>query len=69
MATFEQIIAEARKLPVEEQRRLRAALELLDHNSEAEEATQELPIASLPATLENNWDSTSRPVYAFSLVR
>jgi hypothetical protein len=34
MATVEQIIEEARKLPVEEQRRLRAALNALDPNGD-----------------------------------
>jgi hypothetical protein len=32
MATFEEILEAARKLPVEEQRRLRAALDALDTN-------------------------------------
>ena len=41
MATLEQIIEEARKLPVEEQRRLRAALETIDSNGEAQPANQE----------------------------
>ncbi len=38
MATLEQIIEEAKKLPVEEQRRLRAALEALDSNGDAQPA-------------------------------
>ena len=42
MATLEQIIEEARRLPVEEQRRLRAALESLDSNGEVKPPNQEL---------------------------
>ena len=38
MATLEQIIKEARNLPIEEQRRLRAALERLDLSGEAQPA-------------------------------
>ena len=41
MATLEQIIEDARKLPAEEQRQLRAALETLDSNGEAQPANQE----------------------------
>jgi hypothetical protein len=41
MATLEQIIEEAKKLTVEERRRLRAALETLDSNGEAQPAGQE----------------------------
>ena len=41
MATLEQIIKEARKLPVEEQRRLRDALETLDSSVEAQPANQD----------------------------
>ena len=40
MATLEQIIKEARKLPVEEQRRLRDALETLDSIEEAQPVNQ-----------------------------
>ena len=40
MATLEQIIKEARKLPVEEQRRLRAALETLGSTEKAPPADQ-----------------------------
>lgn len=40
MTTLEQIIDEARKLPVEEQRRLRAALENLDLNGDAQSANE-----------------------------
>jgi hypothetical protein len=36
MATLEQIIEEARKLPAEEQRRLRAALDELESNGNAQ---------------------------------
>jgi regulator of replication initiation timing len=43
MATLEQIIEEASRLPVEEQRRLRAALETLDSNAEAQPANQKQP--------------------------
>ncbi len=38
MATLEQLIEEARKLPIEEQRRLRAALEALESNGDAQPA-------------------------------
>ena len=38
MATLEQIIEEARKLPAEEQQRLRAALDELDSNGDAQPA-------------------------------
>ena len=34
MATLEQILAEARKLPIDEQRRLRAALNALESNGD-----------------------------------
>jgi hypothetical protein len=47
MATLEQIIEEAKKLPVEDQRRLRAALEALDSNGEALSASEE-PSARKP---------------------
>ncbi|MGH9968546.1 MAG: hypothetical protein ACREBG_12055 [Pyrinomonadaceae bacterium] len=53
MATLEQIIDEARKLPVEEQRRLRAALETLDSNGEAQSANQE-PSPQKPQSLHGN---------------
>lgn len=36
MATLELLIEEARKLPIEEQRRLRAALEALESNGDAQ---------------------------------
>src|SRR5258708_8863116 len=41
MATLEQIIEEARRLPVDEQRRLRAALETIDSNGETQPLNQE----------------------------
>ena len=41
MATVEQIIEEARRLPVEERRRLRVALETLESNWEAQPGHQE----------------------------
>jgi hypothetical protein len=53
MATLEQIIDEARKLPVEEQRRLRAALETLDSNGEAQPASQE-PSRRIPESLHDS---------------
>jgi hypothetical protein len=40
MATLKQIIDEARKLPVEEQRRLRAALEMLELNGDGQSVNQ-----------------------------
>lgn len=60
MATLEQIIEEAKKLPVEEQRRLRAALETLDSNGEAQPANQE-PSPQKPQSLHvNNGDDEIR---------
>ncbi|HKO95845.1 MAG TPA: hypothetical protein VJU86_02555 [Pyrinomonadaceae bacterium] len=60
MATLEQIIEEARRLPVEEQRRLRAALETLDSNGEAQAANQE-PSPQKPQSLHvNNGDDEIR---------
>jgi DNA repair photolyase len=41
MATLEQIIDEARKLPTEERRRLRAALEMIDQKGEEQQTNQE----------------------------
>ncbi|HXD32213.1 MAG TPA: DUF5678 domain-containing protein [Pyrinomonadaceae bacterium] len=38
MATLEQILEEAKQLPVEEQRRLRVALEALDSNGDTQPA-------------------------------
>lgn len=54
MATLEQIIEEARRLPVEEQRRLRTALETLDSNGEAQPANHEEPSPQKPQSLPNN---------------
>ena len=60
MATLEQIIEEARRLPVEEQRRLRAALETLDSNGEAQPANQE-PSHQKPQSLHvDNGDDEIR---------
>ena len=53
MATLEQIIEEARKLPAEEQRRLRAALEPLESNRDAQPANQE-PSFHKPQSLPGN---------------
>lgn len=53
MVTLEQIIEEVRKLPIEEQRRLRAALESLDSNGEAQPANQE-PSPQKSQSLPNN---------------
>ncbi len=60
MATLEQIIEEARKLPVEEQRRLRAALETLDSNGEAQPASQEPSPQKLQSLHCNNGDDEIR---------
>jgi hypothetical protein len=54
MATLEQIIEEARKLPAEEQRRLRAVLETLNSNGEEQPANQEPPSRKLESLQENN---------------
>lgn len=60
MATLEQIIEEARRLPVEEQRRLRAALESLDLNGDAQPANQE-PSRHKPSSPHvNNGDDEIR---------
>jgi hypothetical protein len=60
MATLKQIIEEARRLPVEEQRRLRAALETLDSNGEARPANQQ-PSHQKPQSLQvNNGDDEIR---------
>jgi hypothetical protein len=53
MATLEQIIEKAKKLSVEDQRRLLAALESLDSNGEAQPANQE-PSPQKPQSLANN---------------
>lgn len=60
MATLEQIIEEAKKLPVEEQRRLRAALETIDSNWEAQSANQEPPAQKLQSVHNNNGDDEIR---------
>ncbi|MDX6442955.1 MAG: hypothetical protein QOH71_29 [Blastocatellia bacterium] len=60
MATLEQIIEEARRLPVEEQRRLRAALESLDSNGEVEPANQEPSPQKLESLRVNNGDDEIR---------
>ncbi len=60
MATLEQIIEEARRLPVEEQRRLRAALESLDSNGEAQPANQEPSPQKLQSLQVNNGDDEMR---------
>jgi hypothetical protein len=60
MATLEQIIEEARRLPVEEQRRLRAALESLDSNGEVQPANQELSPQKPQSLHINNGDDEIR---------
>ena len=60
MATLEQILDEARKLPVEEQRRLRAALEMLDLNDHAQPANQEASPHKPRSLLVNNGDDEMR---------
>lgn len=59
MATLEQIIKEARNLPIEEQRRLRAILERLDVSGEAKPANAE-PQPKQPSILlvENEGDGS-----------
>ena len=60
MATLEEIIEEARRLSVEEQRRLRVALEMLDSNGQAQPANQE-PSPQEPQILYvNNGDDEIR---------
>ncbi|MGH9427233.1 MAG: DUF5678 domain-containing protein [Terriglobia bacterium] len=60
MATLEQIIKEAKKLPVEEQRRLRDALEALDSGGKAQRANQE-PSSRRPQSPQvNNGDDEIR---------
>ncbi|MGH9929452.1 MAG: DUF5678 domain-containing protein [Pyrinomonadaceae bacterium] len=54
MATLEQIIEEARKLPAEEQRQLRAALETLESNGDAQPANQK----SSPQKPQSLYDNT-----------
>ena len=60
MATLEQIIEEARRLPLEEQRRLRAALESLDSNGEVKPANQELSPQKPQCLHINNGDDGIR---------
>ncbi len=60
MATLEQIIEEARKLPVEEQQRLRAALETLDSNGEVKPSNQELSPQKPQSLHVNNGDDEIR---------
>ena len=60
MATLEQIIKEARKLPVEEQRRLRAALETIDSSEEAPHANPEPPPPKPPSQYFNNEENEIR---------
>ena len=60
MATLEQIIKEARKLPVEEQRRLRDALETLDSTEEAQPANQDTSPPKPQSPHVNNGDDDIR---------
>jgi hypothetical protein len=60
MATLEQIIEEARRLPVEELSRLRAALETLDSNGEVKPASQELSPQKPQTPHINNGDDEIR---------
>ena len=60
MATLEQIIEEARRLPVEEQRRLRAALQTLDSNGEAQPASPEQSPQKPQSLHVNNGDDEIR---------
>jgi hypothetical protein len=60
MATLEQIIKEAKSLPIEEQRRLRAALDRLELSGEAQHANTE-PQPQEPQCLDvNNADDQIR---------
>ncbi len=60
MATLEQIIEEVRKLPVDEQRRLRAALETIDSDERAQPANNE-PAPQKPQSRDfNNGDDGIR---------
>lgn len=60
MATLEQIIEEVRKLPADEQRRLRAALETIDSDGESQPANDE-PSPQKPQSLHfNNGDDEIR---------
>jgi hypothetical protein len=60
MATLEQIIKEARNLPIEEQRRLRAILEGLDLSGEAPPENAEPQPDRPPSMLVENEDNKSR---------
>jgi len=60
MATLEQIIEEARRLTVEEQRRLRAALESLDSSGEAQPSNQEQSPQKPPSLHVNNGNDEIR---------
>ena len=60
MATLEQLIEEARRLPVEERRRLRAALVSLDSNGEVKPANQELSPQKPQSLHINNGDDEIR---------
>ena len=60
MATLEEIIEEARRLPVEEQRRLRAALETLNSNGEVKLASQEQSSQKPQSLPINNGDDEIR---------
>ncbi len=60
MATLEQIIEEARRLPVEDQRRLRAALDSLDSDGEAQPASQVLSPQKPQSVDVNNGDDGIR---------
>ena len=60
MATLEQMIEEARKLPVEEQRRLRVALETLDSNGQAQPPNQEPSPQERQIRCVDNGDDESR---------
>lgn len=56
MATVEQILEEARKLPPEERRRLLAAIEILDPNGDVESAREQLSnhkLQASPATTDD----------------
>ena len=60
MATLEQIIEEVRKLPVDEQRRLLAALETIDSDAAAQPTNRE-PSPKKPQSLHvNNGDDEIR---------
>lgn len=60
MATLEQIIEEAKRLSVEEQRQLRAALETLDSNGEGQPASQDRSPQDLQSLHVHNGDDEIR---------